>query len=240
MLEMPSTIPGAGRAAMLKPTPPGRSNYIIPAGARICLYSDICVQGDQTNTDYLMVREVGGRRMMWNPLHPDGANIGRLINQGGLIEGLKALVASSDVACGLNNYSLREAEEIFKAHSNVTYKYVHQPHAPPANRHTLEVTAQRTITSSSTHAIELFGNYGIEYWMAYILRDHSHWGLEHEAVKCVMWLLLSRKSAMPQEERKKFLGQGEHTLVSKDIEETYKNMECPFPMTNKTRRRQRQ
>ena len=38
VLEMPSTIPSAGRAAMLRPMPCGRSNYIIPAGAHICLY----------------------------------------------------------------------------------------------------------------------------------------------------------------------------------------------------------
>ena len=69
---------------MLRPTPSGRSNYIIPAGAHICLYSDIHVKGDQANTDYLMVREVGGRHMQWNPVNPDGANMGRLVNQGGL------------------------------------------------------------------------------------------------------------------------------------------------------------
>ena len=127
------------------------------------VYSDICVEGDQVNTDYLMVREVRGRRMQWNTMDPDGANMGRLVNQGVLMEGLKAPVASSDVACGLKNYSPREAEEIFKAHSKVTYKYVHQPQAPHAMRYTLEIIAQRPITSSSTHAIELFGNYGIEY-----------------------------------------------------------------------------
>ena len=47
VLEMTSTIQGAGLAAFLRPTPPDRQAYTIPQGARICLYSDqLVVEAD--------------------------------------------------------------------------------------------------------------------------------------------------------------------------------------------------
>ena len=52
----------------------------------------------------------------------------------------------------------------------------------------------RTIHSSSTHAIELLVNYGIGYWIPYILKHYEEWGLNNPLVKCVLWLLLSDNS----------------------------------------------
>ena len=46
-------------------------------------------------------------------------------------------------------------------------------------------------------------------------------------------------SAMPEAERKKFLGQGEHSLVSRDIRDVNKSMDCPFPLTTTCRKRPR-
>ena len=88
ILVLPSTIEGAGLALFLRPTPAGREDYTIPAGRRLCLYSDEIVgeEGEVTNTDYCLDKVEGARRITWNPLHPDGANLGRYINQGGLVE----------------------------------------------------------------------------------------------------------------------------------------------------------
>ena len=238
VLEMMSTIPGAGMAAFLRPTPPGRSAYTIPGGARICLYSDqLVVEADQENTDYLLVREGGDVRMAWNPLVPDGANYGRLVNQGGLEEGLKALVASCDIAAGSNHYSANEAEAVFLANCNVTYRHSLNRNASEERRHQLEVVASRAIRSSSTHAIELLGNYGIGYWIPYIVKHHEEWGLDNPLVKCVLWLLLSEKSTMGRQEREAYLGEGEHSLVTQDIREQFQGMECPFPITTRKRKR---
>ena len=53
---------------------------------------------------------------------------------------------------------------MFAQHCNVGYKYVKDP-APGGggrgHKDTLVVTMAKATTSSSTHAIELLGNYGI-------------------------------------------------------------------------------
>ena len=55
---------------------------------------------------------------------------------------------------------------MFAQHCNVGYKYVKDP-APGGggrgHKDTLVVTMAKATTSSSTHAIELLGNYGIGY-----------------------------------------------------------------------------
>ena len=237
VLEMTSTIPGAGMAAFLRPTPPDRHAYVIPVGARICLYSDQLVnEAEQVNTDYLLVREAYGRKA-WNPLVPDGANFGRLVNQGGLEEGLKALVASCDVTCGSVRFSAGDAETVFMAKSNVTYKYNCNNLATMGRKHQLEVVASKTITSSSTHAIELLGNYGIGYWIPYVLSHHEQWGMDNAIVKCVLWLLLSENSSMGRAERLQYLGDEEHSLVTPATRELFRRMECPFPIDSRKRQR---
>ena len=239
VLEMTSTIPGAGMAAsaFLRPTPPDRHAYVIPEGARICLYSDQLVnEAEQVNTDYLLVREAYGRKA-WNPLVPDGANFGRLVNQGGLEEGLKALVASCDVTRGSVRFSAGDAEIVFMAKSNVTYKYKYNNLATMGRKHQLEVVASKTITSSSTHAIELLGNYGIGYWIPYVLSHHEQWGMDNAIVKCVLWLLLSENSSMGRAERLQYLGDEEHSLVTPATRELFRRMECPFPIDSRKRQR---
>ena len=63
ILVLPSTIVGAGLALFLRPTPAGREDYTIPAGRRLCLYSDEVVgeEDEVTNTDYCLDRVEGGR-----------------------------------------------------------------------------------------------------------------------------------------------------------------------------------
>ena len=82
------------------------------------------------------------------------------------------------------------------ANCNVTYRYSPNRNASEERRHQLEVVVSRTIWSSSTHAIELLGNYGIGYWIPYILKHYEEWGLDNPLVKCVLWLLLSDNSTV--------------------------------------------
>ena len=129
---------------------------------------------------------------------------------------------------------LREAEDVFLNACNVTYRYTFNAHATEGRKRQLEVVALKRIRSSSTHAIELLGNYGIGYWIPYILKHHQQWGEENEAVKCVLWLLLSKQSSMEAAERRTYLGK-DH-LLPQATRDKYANMTCPFPMTNSRKR----
>ena len=233
ILVLPSTIEGAGLALFLRPTPAGRKDYAIPRGRRLCQYSDKVVGEEEevSNTDYCLDRVEGARRITWNPLHPDGANLGRYINQGGLVEGLRALISSCDRTSGAGSFSPKEAEAVFARHCNVTYKYVKEP-APGGRGHkdTLVVTMARDTTSSSTHAIELLGNYGIGYWIPYVLSHHQEWGNDHTLVTLVLWLLLADNSAMELSVRQKFLTGYDIAPATYAI---FKDMPCPWTTTTR-------
>ena len=58
---------------------------------------------------------------VYDPQVYDGKNIGRFINQGGLLEGIQALVASCDLEQGGDVYQPKVAENIFNQHANVVY-----------------------------------------------------------------------------------------------------------------------
>ena len=107
-------------------------------------------------------------------------------------------MASCDVACGSPRYySAREAEDVFLAACNITYRYIFSTHATEGRRKQLEVVALRRIQSSSTHATELLGNCGIGYWIPYIVKQHHQTsGEDNDAIRCVLWLQLSKQSSM--------------------------------------------
>ena len=95
MRVSPSLIKGAGSGLMVRPTPPGRQEVTIPKGAYLCFFAN--------PSDY----ELGSTRRgdagvdaAYDPQVYDGKNIGRFINQGGLLEGIQALVASCDLEQG--------------------------------------------------------------------------------------------------------------------------------------------
>ena len=113
----------------------------------------------------------------------------------GSLRGRKPWWHQVDVACGVTNYSPREAEDIFKAHSNVTYKYVHQSHPPlpPPSKeahHGGYCPKNNNVIQYSCHGALW------ELWLrvlddVIVLREFQQWGGMHdEAVKCVQWLLL--------------------------------------------------
>ena len=124
MSVSPSLIKGAGSGLMVRPTPPGRKEVSIPKGAYLCFFANHTPAPEGHPSDYeLGSTRRGGARVdvVYDPQVYDGKNIGRFINQGGLLEGIKALVASCDRDQGGDVYQPKVAENIFNQHANVVY-----------------------------------------------------------------------------------------------------------------------
>ena len=124
MSVSPSLIKGAGSGLMVRPTPPGRQEVTIPKGAYLCFFANHTPAPEGHPSDYeLGSTRRGGARVdvVYDPQVYDGKNIGRFINQGGLLEGIKALVASCDRDQGGDVYQPKVAENIFNQHANVVY-----------------------------------------------------------------------------------------------------------------------
>ncbi|KAL5481193.1 hypothetical protein EMCRGX_G021305 [Ephydatia muelleri] len=98
-----SFIPGAGWGLMIRPCP----NATIPSGEYVCHFANPHQQHHRQTMSCPLSDEA------YDPHVYDGHNIGRFINQGGIMEGLRELVAASDRDCGCTAYSPTVAEAIF-------------------------------------------------------------------------------------------------------------------------------
>ena len=110
-------IPAAGWGLMMRPCP----NAIIPCGAHTCHFAIGRPPSTAPSSDYELSSTRRGSLLVYDPQVYDGHNIGRFINQGGLLEGLRELVAASDRERGCTAYSPAVAEAIFVARSCVEY-----------------------------------------------------------------------------------------------------------------------
>ena len=226
----PSLIKGAGSGLMVRPTPPGRQEVTIPKGAYLCFFANHTPAPEGHPSDY----ELGSTRrggawvdVVYDPQVYDGRNIGRFINQGGLLEGIKALVASCDRDQGGDVYQPKVAENIFNQHANVVY-------TTQRGGQEMVVTAKQDIRTSSDQAIELLANYGLPYWFAFAVRNHLSLGHDSVLVKGVFWLLFSTFSSMPTTERAKYFPSD--TPIPDRIQNEYVNCHCPFPTEQRQRR----
>ena len=102
---------------MMRPCP----NAIIPRGAHTCHFAIGRPPSTAPSSDYELSSTRLGSLLVYDPQVYDGHNIGRFINQGGLLEGLRELVAASDRERGCTAYSPAVAEAIFVARSCVEY-----------------------------------------------------------------------------------------------------------------------
>ena len=211
-----SCIPGAGLGLFLRPKPLScRSRIVIPAGKMLCLFSKQSI-GD-ADSDYALEREVGGRKILYNPVVYDGENLGRFVNQGGLLEGLKAMAQGSDVDNGSTGLRIGEVNATMAQHTNVVY----------AGRGYTELHVQtRTTLTLSENPIELLATYQLPYWILYTLRHHKEMDEDNPIKVCVLWTLLSEKSAF---ENKTYYLQGYE--IEDTTKQRYENMPCPFPVT---------
>jgi hypothetical protein len=215
---------------MVRPTPPGRQEVTIPKGAYLCFFANRTPAPEGHPSDY----ELGSTRRggagvdaVYDPQVYDGKNIGRFINQGGLLEGIQALVASCDLEQGGDVYQPKVAENIFNQHANVVY-------TTQRGGQEMVVTAKRDICTSSDQAIELLANYGLPYWFAFAVRNHLSLGHDSVLVKGVFWLLFSTFSCMPTRERAKYIPSD--TPIPDRIKNDYVNCHCPFPTEQRQRR----
>eukprot|EP00731_Ephydatia_muelleri_P019195 Em0012g20a len=181
-----SFIPGAGWGLMIRPCP----NATIPRGAYVCHFAIGQPPSTAPPSDYELSSTRRGSLLVYDPQVYDGHNIGRFINQGGLLEGLKELVAASDRDRGCTAYSPTVAEAIFADRSCVEYHVAN-------GGSEMVVRASKPISSHPCRMIELLANYGLPYWLAHVVKYHRHIGHDSDLVKCVFWLLLSDKSTMP-------------------------------------------
>lgn len=140
------------------------------------------------------------------------------MNQGGLVEGLKALVALCDVARGLMRYSAKEAEDVFMATCNLTS---YQPHTTEGRRHILEVVAFRRIQSSSTHVIELW------HWVLDTLCPKTSWGMGTRQRRCSGYCY---PNSAQWGQAHLHWTRYRLSLVSDNTRERFSNMSAPSPL----------
>ena len=73
------------------------------------------------DSDYTLEREVGGIKLMYNPLVYNGQNIGQFVNQGGLLEGLTDMIQQCDVDMGSTGLRIGHVTTTLAEHTNVVY-----------------------------------------------------------------------------------------------------------------------
>ncbi|KAL5503669.1 hypothetical protein EMCRGX_G010654 [Ephydatia muelleri] len=210
-----SFIPSAGWGLMIRPCP----NATIPHGAYVCHFAIGQPPSTAPPSDYELFSMRRGSLLVYDPQVYDGHNIGRFINQGGLLEGLRELVAASDRDRGCTAYSPTVAEAIFADRFCVEYHVAN-------GGSEMVVQASKPISSHPCRMIELLANYGLPYWLAHVVKYHRHIGHDSNLVKCVFWLLLSDKSTMPIQVRNTFLT----PEMDNDVRHQYANMPCPIPL----------
>ena len=86
------------------------------------------------------------QNLVYDPQVYDGKNIGRFVNQAGLCDRIKALVASCDKDSGCDTFVPGVAEKVFDAKSNCGYKQMN-------GGREMVITASVAITTSSNEAI---------------------------------------------------------------------------------------
>ena len=219
-----STIPGAGLGLFIRATPLHcRNSAVIPKGAKICLYSRAPLTSELEDTDYFFEVDLGRHCYCFDAKHYDGENLGRFVNQGGLLEGLKKMVSLSERDLPTMDRKLIR-EEVLQ-HVNVEYKIM--------DGCQLCVVARIDIQLTDCPQ-ELFGNYGIlEYWIQYVVKNVEHFAYTDPVLVCVMWCLLSNHSNWGLNERQKYL---RDQAIPPALRRHFLNMPCPFPMPS-TRKR---
>ena len=221
VLILRSHIPGAGLGLFLRPTPPSGRPLVIPEGKYICVYSQTPTRqqvDDVTSTDYLL--EVGRRRLRFNAETFTGEEMGRFVNQGGLVEGLEVMCRNSDVRTGATSYAPHEANQIIHSLCNVRYR----SHGLTG----LNVVANRRLVSTED-ATELLADYNLDgYWPRYIVDNIDKLGRDSQLVNLVLWALLSVNSCYIKAE----------SLIRKipqDLVEKYRNARCPVQLSRHRR-----
>ncbi|KAL5503688.1 hypothetical protein EMCRGX_G010677 [Ephydatia muelleri] len=220
-----SFIPGAGWGLMIRPCP----NATIPRGAYVCHFAIGQPPSTAPPSDYELSSTRRGSLLVYDPLVYDGHNIGWFINQGGLLEGLRELVAASDRDRGCTAQQNRYPETGCNGAPSLSIKtdfhvnFTETFSDDPALSTTLPMAGVEWLFGPQNPSAN---PYGLPYWLAHVVKYHRHIGHDSDLVKCVFWLLLSDKSTMPIQVRNTFLT----PEIDNDVRHQYANMPCPFPL----------
>ena len=166
--------------------------------------------------DYLFCYEARGRVHHYSAHKYNGTNIGRFVNQGGLLPAFRRMVSAS------NKYihpSLQEraVEEEANKHCNVQY------HLGPHRE--LVVELKERMHLGSEHK-ELLANYGImSYWVPYVCSHASSLGEQSELVQAILWCTLSGESNWTSRQRQEV----RQLLISGGVDLDQVEYECPWP-----------
>ena len=219
-----SSILNAGFGLFLKPTSPSRRPICIPPKKTICVY---CIEptsgpvSQMPTTDYLLEVERSGTSLFYNPQVYDGHNIGRFLNQGGLLQGIEEMCVCCDGEQGGEGIQQGRVHKVMEDMCNTAYQVSHGQ--------ALHVVASKRIESCNSPT-ELLINYSYTYWTHYIASNHKKLGYNNPIVSGILWCYLSRKSVL--------YGTVEFNAGSlpQDILSRYLDMECPFRQDQRRRR----
>ena len=215
VLILKSRIVGAGLGLFLRPTPPSTGRQlVIPRDRQICLYSRHPLSkedsADFASTDYLLEAQVGPTTQYFNPEVFTGEEMGRYINQGGLEEGLEELCRVCNRDTGAESFLPCAVKKMMASHCNVKFKSI---------KNTMFVCAAEELRST-TDAQELLVDYGLDYWVRYVVQHIHTLDRSTPMVKSVLWALLSSSSVYNSN---RDLVEG----IPSDLRQLYANMHCP-------------
>ena len=184
-----STIPNAGCGLFLRPH---STEMYFNAGDTLCLYSRETLTEEQvgglSNQDYVL--DVGESRFADASVF-HGWILGRFVNQGGLLEGLKKLATDFDK----KYFRPDSAEKVVERFCNVKFS------RNPRNKVSIKVKDRLRCNTHNT-AKELFVNYGLlDYWIKYISNIDSA-TMEHdsgdELSQLVRWIVATNRRSGDQ------------------------------------------
>ena len=224
VLVRESSIPGAGNGLFLRARAPSRHpgqarhDVFVQANTHLCVYSDEMITSDEydrlANVDYVMQN----RRGIFNPETFNGTNIGRFVNQGGLIPAFKKMVAVSSKLTHPGGPDWRAVESTADEYCTVKYSYRQN-----LGGLCVELKRETHLTDSSQ---ELLANYSIRgYWVPYFAGKVRELGTSDDCVGAVLWCACSCGSNWSDEDKR---------LVCSNLQASgltpadYANVLCPW------------
>ena len=184
-----STIDGAGNGLFLRANLSSRqagggSTQYVKARSHLCVYSQACISRREResleNTDYTL--ETG--QHIFDGSTYNGVNMGRFVNQGGLLPAFIKMVRLSKR--DYHEYpNWKAVEQTADFECNVTYH---------RDRTRLTIVPKEDLHLGRT-STELFANYSIrEYWVPYFATKVQELGTSNRFVKAILWCACSPNS----------------------------------------------
>ena len=211
-----STLHNAGLGLFLKPTLPSKHCICIPAKKVICTYSAEPITTPllhMATTDYLIEAEHRGSILSFNPQVYDGQNIGRFINQGGLLEGIQEMCLCCDKQQGGSGIQQGRIHKVMEDKCNTAYQI--------SSGSVLHVVSLQRLESAPTPT-ELLANYSYTYWTRYIASHYKDLGLKNPVVRGFLWCYLSRNSVLYRS------ADFDTSCIPQSVLSQFYDMECPF------------